>query len=93
MKRVISSDRILPLNLSLQRLEAAAALLPHPPKVDGNLLKDSMRKLLEVDQALRKDTYVLPKRVRKLIEQLKGSGIHHQPGQFPQAKGSACLIV
>jgi hypothetical protein len=54
-------------------LEAAAALLPHLPKVDGTLLKDSMRKLLKVDQALRKDTHLLPKRVRKLIEQLKGA--------------------
>jgi hypothetical protein len=54
-------------------LEAAAALLPHLLKVDGNLLKDSMRKLLEVDQALREDTNLLPKRVRKMIEQLKGA--------------------
>ena len=52
-------------------LEAAAALLPYLPKVDGDLLKDSMRKLLEADQALRKDTHLLPKGVRKLIEQLK----------------------
>lgn len=51
-------------------LEAAAALLPHLPKIDGDLLKKSMRKLLEVDQALRKDTRLLPKRVLKLIEQL-----------------------
>jgi len=54
-------------------LEAAAALLPHLPKVDGTLLKNSMRKLLKVDQALREDTHLLPKRVRKLIEQLKGA--------------------
>ena len=32
-----------------------------------------MRKLLKVDQALREDTHLLPKRVRKLIEQLKGA--------------------
>jgi hypothetical protein len=51
-------------------LEAAVALLPHLPKVDGTLLKNSMRELLKVDQALRKDTHLLPKRVRKLIEQL-----------------------
>ena len=54
-------------------LEAAAALLPHLPKVDGTLLKNSMRKLLKADQALREDTHLLPKRVRKLIEQLKGA--------------------
>jgi hypothetical protein len=50
-------------------LEAAAALLPHLPKVHGDFLKDSMRRLLEVDQTLRNDTHLLPKRVRKLIEQ------------------------
>ena len=54
-------------------LEAAAALLPHLPKVDGTFLKDSMRKLLKVDQTHREDTHLLPKRVRKLIEQLKGA--------------------
>jgi hypothetical protein len=53
-------------------LEAAAALLPHLPKVDGNLLKECMCRLLEVDQALRKDTHLLPKRVCKLIAQPKG---------------------
>jgi hypothetical protein len=51
-------------------LEAAAALLPHLPKVDGTLLKNSMRKLVKVDQAVREDTHLLPKRVRKLIERL-----------------------
>jgi hypothetical protein len=54
-------------------LEAAAALLFHLPKTDGTLLKNSMRKLFKVDRALRDDTHLLPKRVRKLIEQLKGT--------------------
>lgn len=51
-------------------LEAVTALLPHLPKVDGTLLKSSMRKLLKVDQAVREDTHLLPKRVRKLLERL-----------------------
>ena len=49
-------------------LEAAAALLPHLPKVDGDLLKQSMRKVLEFDQALQEEFHLLPKPVRKLIE-------------------------
>jgi hypothetical protein len=36
--------------------------------VEANRIKGSM--LLEVDQAFREDTHLLPKRVRKLIEQL-----------------------
>jgi len=74
-------------------LEAAAALLPHLPKVDQNLLKDSMRKLLAVDQALEEDTHWLPKRVRKLIEQprratVRGSTGNARPDEFNKGRTS-----
>jgi hypothetical protein len=52
-------------------LEAAAALLPHLPKIDADLVRESMRMLYQANRTDQNDARLLAKQVLKLVERRK----------------------